>query len=57
MKVTIAHYIFLEEEIRQLREYRDKQRDDRLKLRFVALLMLVEEVSITSVASVIGKRD
>ncbi len=55
MKVTIAHYIFLEEEIRQLREYRDKQRDDRLKLRFVALLMLVEEVSIASVASVIGK--
>ncbi|MCP4402807.1 MAG: IS630 family transposase [bacterium] len=55
MKVTIAHYIFPVEEIRQLREYRDKQRDDRLKLRFVALLMLVEEVAIEIVASVIGK--
>ncbi len=55
MKITIAHYIFPDEEICQLREYRDKQRDDRLKLRCVALLMLVEEVAIESVASVIGK--
>lgn len=55
MKVTIAHYIFPEEAIHQLRKYRDNQRDDRLKLRFVALLMLVEEVAIESVASVIGK--
>jgi transposase len=55
MNVTIAHYVFTDDETSQLREYRDKQRDDRLKLRFVALLLLVEEVAIEIVASVIGK--
>lgn len=54
MKVTIEHYVFPEEEIRQLREYRDKQRDGRLKVRFVALLMLAEEVAIETVSCVVG---
>ena len=55
MQMTIAQYIFTPEDIQQLREYRDKQRDGRLKLRFVALLMLAEEVAITTVAGVVGK--
>ncbi len=55
MKLTIAQYLFPQEEIRQLQEYRDKQRNGRLKLRFVALLMLAEDVAIETVASVIGK--
>ncbi len=55
MKLTIAQYIFPQEEIHQLQEYRNKQRDGRLKLRFVALLMLAEEVAIETVATVVGK--
>ncbi len=55
MKLTIAQYLFPQEEVRQLQEYRDTQRDARLKLRFVALLMLAEEVAIETVASVVGK--
>jgi transposase len=55
MKLTIAQYLFPPEEIRQLQDYRDKQRDGRLKLRFVALLMLAEEVAIETVATVVGK--
>jgi len=55
MKLTIAQYLFPQEEIRQLHEYRDTQRDGRLKLRFVAMLMLAEEVAIETVASVVGK--
>jgi transposase len=55
MKLTIAQYLFPQEEIRQLQEYRNLQRDGRLKLRFVALLMLAEEVAIETVATVVGK--
>jgi transposase len=57
MKVTIAQYQFTQDEIRQLRHYRDKQRDGRLKLRFVALLLLADEIAIETVARVIGKGD
>ncbi len=55
MKLTIAQYIFPDDEIHQLREYRDTQHDDRVKLRCVALFMLVEEVAIEIAASVLGK--
>lgn len=55
MRLTIEHYVFSEDEIRQLYDYRDHQRDSRLKLRFLALLMLAEEVAIETVATVIGK--
>ena len=54
MKLTIAHYMFPDDEIRQLREYRDKQRDGRLRVRFVVLLLLAEEVLIETVARVVG---
>ena len=37
-----------------MRDYRDKQRDGRLRQRFIALLMLAEEMAIERVASVLG---
>jgi transposase len=53
--LTIAHYLFTEDEKRDLHAARDAQDDGRLKLRFVALLMLAEEMAITVVARVVGK--
>jgi transposase len=53
--LTIAHYLFSEEEKHHLQTARDHQDDGRLKLRFVALLMLAEEIAIDAVARVMGK--
>lgn len=55
MKLTIAQYVFSENDIQQLREYRDQQKDSRLKVRFIALLMLAEEILIEQVGRVVGK--
>ena len=55
MQLTIAHYVFSEEEIEQLRKYRKRQKDSRLKVRFIALLMLAEEILIEQVGSIVGK--
>jgi transposase len=46
---------FTEEEVAELKKYRDKQKDKRLALRFVALLMLAENDGADKVAEVIGK--
>lgn len=53
--MDIMQHRFRQEEIEQLRYYRDHQRDGRLKLRFVGLLMLAEEIAVTQAASLIGK--
>lgn len=53
--MDITHHPFGQEEIAQLRDYRDKQRDGRLKIRFVGLLMLAEDMTIEQAASVIGR--
>lgn len=53
--MDITLHAFGQEEIVQLRNYRDKQRDGRLKIRFIGLLMLAEELSIAQAASLIGK--
>ena len=53
--LTIAHYLFSQEEKQQLQAARDDQDDGRLKLRFVALLMLAEEMAMDTVARVVGK--
>ncbi len=45
---------FTEEEVAELEKYRDKQKDKRLALRFVALLMLAKNDRIDKVAEVIG---
>lgn len=53
--MDITEYAFSQEEIYQLRHYRDKQRDGRLKIRFIGLLMLAESMSIEQSASLIGR--
>lgn len=44
-------YTFSQEEIEK---YRNKQPDDRLKARFIALLMITKGIEIHIVAQVIG---
>lgn len=53
--MDITQHIFGQEEIAQLREYRDKQHDGRLKIRFIGLLMLTQKLPIEQAASLIGK--
>lgn len=55
MTLTIAHYVFTQEEIQELRTYQKHQRDGRLRDRFTAFLMLAEEIAIEQVARFIGK--
>ena len=53
--MDITADVFRQEEIHQLRQYRDKQRDGRLKIRFIALLMLAESMSPEQTALLIGR--
>jgi transposase len=53
--MDIRQHAFRQEEIQQLQQYRDKQRDGRLKVRLIALLMLAESMSIDQVAFLIGR--
>jgi transposase len=53
--MDITQHTFGQEEIYQLRDYRDKQRDGRLKIRFIGLLMLAAEVPTDQAASLIGR--
>jgi transposase len=53
--MDITQYQFGQEEMTQLRDYRDKQRDGRLRIRFIGLLMLAEDIAIEQVASCIGR--
>jgi transposase len=53
--MDITQHQFGQEEIIQLRAYRDRQRDGRLKIRFLGLLLLSEPLPIEQVASVIGR--
>jgi transposase len=48
-------YKFSENEIEMLNKYRDQQNNIRLKVRFIALLMIADGTDITSVASITGK--
>jgi len=48
-------HIFSEQEIANLMNYRDKQSDGRLKLRFIALLMLNEGFEYEQTSLLIGK--
>ena len=50
MKLTIAHYLFTQEEIHTLRTYQKQQRDGRLRDRFTAFLLLAEGIPIEQVA-------
>jgi len=53
--MKISEYIFSEDEILKLKEYRDNQPDFRLKIRFISLLMLASGADIETVSSAIGK--
>ena len=43
------------DDITALEKYRDQQTDHRLRLRFMAILMVANGVSIQQTASIIGK--
>jgi hypothetical protein len=44
--MDVSSYKFSDEEIVRLQQYRDSQQDARLKLRFIALLMLAIGTSV-----------
>jgi len=46
---------FTDQEITNLKNYRDNQSDGRLKLRFIALLLLSANIAVETVSSIIGK--
>ena len=50
-----SKYQFSDDEIAKLNEYRDNQHNARLKVRFIALLMLANGVEIKTIASIVGK--
>jgi len=47
-------HTFSQEEIEQIAKYRDKQPDIKLKIRFIALLMIANGNEIHTVANVVG---
>jgi transposase len=53
--MDITLHIFRQEEIYALWSYRDHQRDGRLKIRFLGLLLLADQLPIEQVATLIGK--
>jgi transposase len=53
--MDVSAHKFEDNEIERLHDYRDNQPDVRLKLRFIALLMMAEKVDLETIASVIGK--
>jgi transposase len=53
--MDVSDYKFSENEILILQQYRDNQPDIRLKVRFIALLLLSKDLEYKDVASVIGK--
>jgi transposase len=52
--MDVSIYKFSDEEIIRLEQYRDRQQDARLKVRFMALLMLAKGIPITDVAAITG---
>ena len=50
-----SKYQFDHDKIATLHYYRDNQFDARLKVRFIALLMLAEGLELEKIASIIGK--
>ncbi len=53
--MDVSNYQFDNDEIAALHQYKDKQPDARLKMRFIALLMLSERIKIEIIAKIIGK--
>ena len=53
-KINVEKYDFSADELEKLRKYRDKQNNGRLKVRFIALLMLADGNPLPKVASLLG---
>ncbi len=53
--MDVSKYQFDDDEIVKLYSHRDNQPDARLKVRFIALLILAEGVELKTIASIIGK--
>ena len=53
--MDVSKYQFEDDEIAKLHNHRDHQPDVRLKVRFIALLMLANGVGLETIASIIGK--
>lgn len=53
--MDVSKYQFDDDEIVKLHKSRDNQPDVRLKVRFIALLMLAKGVELETIASIIGK--
>ena len=53
--MDISQHTFRQDEITQLRQYRDLRRDGRLNIRFIALLMLAESLPREQTTSFIGR--
>ena len=52
--MDVSSYQFSEEEIHRLEHYRDEQQDARLKMRFIALLMLAKGIDLKDIAAITG---
>ena len=53
--MEVSKYEFREDEIAKLIEYRNNQSDVRLKIRFIAMLMLLKDFEIREIGSIVGK--
>jgi transposase len=53
--MDMTQHPFGQEEMQQLRHDRDHQRDGRLNIRWIGLLMLAEGIAVEQAASLIGK--
>ena len=51
--MNIHNHVFSKEEIEKFHLYRDKQEDGRLKIRFVALLLLARGDSHQDVSAIV----
>ena len=52
--MDVSGYKFGDEEIVRLEQYRDRQQDARLEVRFMALLMLAKGIAIRDVGAITG---
>ena len=55
--MDVSDYKFDDDKIKKLQDNRDNQSDVRLKVRFIALLMLAEKIELKTIASIIGKSE
>jgi len=53
--MDIKNYKFSDDELKTLKIYRDNQKDSRLKIRFLTLIMLAQQIDINIISLTIGK--